>query len=151
MFEEAYHHVRLFIGKARHLPELLNPYVFKNALHPLGLNQLLFPLPGINTVLGNQHPAAVEVLAYAPQHTCVAGADAVVHIRPGKPHLQRKEHGQVDGAHHPQEIGENELAVVALVIFRDNLQKVRTHQDVIDRGYLFLEQPENHFPLHFPV
>ena len=148
---KACHQIRPVIGKLRHFLELLNPDIFIDAGHPVRTDQFFLALPGVDSMLRDQKPAAKPALCHAAQHARISRRHTVIHIRPRQPHAKCQKQRKIHGAHRPEEIRKHRPRIPHRITFLHRPEKILPHEKFIQREFLLPEKGEQGIPVYILV
>ena len=125
---EAGDHRGPLVGAGREHVEEPNPVLLEGRQHPLGPDDLLLPLPGVDPVLREQVGHMVAVAAQPGQNAAVPGGDGVVHVRLRDLRVEDVQHRQEHGAHRVEEVGKRRVAVLLPADPGEDVQKRLAHE-----------------------
>ena len=145
--EQARHTEGTTVDLLRKQVEKANPAVLKRRHHPVGANDLLLALTGIDAVLGQQHRRIIHAGAQAREQAAVASRDGVVHICHRHLAAQQVEHGQQHGAHGVEGIGKGRVGVLGQAYVAEDVHKRAALQKRERVHAAALEDIEQHVPV----
>ena len=148
--EQARDPIRLPVNLFRQHVEEPRPSGLEIRGHPLGPDDLLLPLTGVDAVFREQDGAVVDAAAKACQQPAVPGADGVVAVRFGHLARHQPEHRQQHGADGVERIREGRVGVLLLAQLGEQRHKLPALQNGKRVGPLFVEQAEQHLPIRRP-
>ncbi len=145
--EEAGHHGRAFVGgRGEHIEET-DPHVLEIRQDPVGPDDLLLALTGVDPVLGQQEGGLIFIASQPCKDTGIAGCDRVVDI--GLRHItaHHTQKRQQHGPHSVEEVRKSRIGVFFPADLCQKIHEILAGQKVCRRYFPVLKDVEDLLPV----